>query len=110
MMGAQSILDQLRDIGIAVSIEDERIAVKPASWLTPELRHAIREHKADLMRLVDAEREGPPYPDGLGRVKCFYCENCEIAATKAICRVSGESMAGIALLVTCSGFTMTTVH
>ena len=109
-MSAQVILERLHDLGVTVAIEGDRLAVQPKERLTPELRQAIREHKPDLMRLLDADREGPPYPDGLGRVKCFYCGNCEITGTKAICRVSGESMAGIALLVTCSGFTMTTVH
>jgi hypothetical protein len=110
MMGAQSVLDQLRNLGLTISIEDDRLAVKPASWLTPELSQAIREHKPDLMRLLDADREGPPYPDGLSRVKCFYCENCEITGTKATCRVSRESVSGIALLISCSDFTLTTVH
>ncbi len=59
---------------------------------------------------ITPDREGPPYPDGLARVKCFYCENCEITGTKATCRVSRESRAGTALLITCSDFTMTTVH
>jgi hypothetical protein len=51
-------------------------------------------------------RAGPPYPDGLGRVKCFYCIHCEITGTKAVCRVSGEPVTGIALLIECFDFTM----
>ena len=55
-------------------------------------------------------REGPPYPDSLGRVKCFYCEHCKIIGAKATCRTSGESKTGIALLIECRGFAMKTVH
>ncbi|MGO9017764.1 MAG: hypothetical protein ACLQVJ_05355 [Syntrophobacteraceae bacterium] len=51
-MSAQSILDQLRDIGVAVSIEGGLIAVKPASGLTPELWQAIPGHKAELLTLL----------------------------------------------------------
>src|SRR5208283_385818 len=106
-MRAYVILERLHNLGVTVAIEGDRLAVQPKERLTPELRQAIREHKPDLMRFLDADREGPPYPDGLGRVKCFYCRHCEITGTNAKCRVSGESRTGIALLITCSDYTMT---
>jgi hypothetical protein len=142
-MSAEQVLHQLRSLGVAVSLEADRLAVRPPDRITPELREAIREHKADIMRLLtDATREGqpypsfefllsstppkgtksedrpdrpdyregPPYPDGLGRVKCFYCSKLQITGTKAVCRVSRECRTGIALLITCESFVMQTVH
>jgi hypothetical protein len=55
-------------------------------------------------------REGPPYPDGLGLVKCFYCEHCEITEHKVICLVTRKPMTGIALLRECEHFVTKTVH
>jgi hypothetical protein len=55
-------------------------------------------------------REGPPYPDGLGRVKCVYCRQCEITEAKAVCRIAKEPMSGIALLWECERFIMQTLQ
>lgn len=115
-MSAQSILEQIGNLGLSVSIEEDRLAVRPKERLTPELRQAIREHKAEILRLLQAEtttsyREGPPYPDDLGRVKCEYCEHCEMVemrpGIKAACTVSRKPMWGIALLRECEHFKMT---
>jgi hypothetical protein len=113
-MSAQMILNRLHTLGVSVTLRGDRLAVRPSGRLTPELRQAIQEHKPDLMLLLAGVtapyREGPPYPDSLGRVKCFYCERCEISGTRALCGVSKKSVSGIALLITCSEFTMTTMH
>ena len=113
-MSIESILYQLRNLGLTVSLEGDRLAVRPPARLTPALRQAIREHKPDLERLLsetsDANHNGPPYPDGLGRVKCEHCTHREITRHHATCRVSGQRMFGIALLITCSDFNMETFH
>lgn len=45
-------------------------------------------------------REGPPYPDGLGRVKCFYCARL----VDLVCTASKGKMNGISLLRTCARY------
>ena len=104
------VLYRLHSSGFTVWVEGGRLLCAPASKLTPELRQAIQEHKPDLMRLLSETtntfREGPPYPDGRGLVKCFYCEQL----TKGVCQISSELMSGIALLRDCEYFVMQSVH
>lgn len=62
-------------------------------------------------------REGTPYPDSQGMVKCVHCLHCEIrtfhtglGGTRAKCLVSGDDRTRIALLVECRDFVTKTVH
>jgi hypothetical protein len=48
-MNPNSILDQISRMGFVVSIEGDRLAVRPPGKLTPALRQAISEHKTAIM-------------------------------------------------------------
>jgi hypothetical protein len=109
-------LTDLKKSGANVTVRDGKLRCEaPKGVLTDELKQRLANRKDEIIRLLQAEttasyREGPPYPDGLGRVKCFYCEHCEVTGYKATCRASKESRLGIALLITCPDFIMRTVH
>jgi hypothetical protein len=113
-MKALDLIDEVRHKGGTLFLAGDELKYRgPRDAMTDKLRAMLRRYKPDLVRLLTetaTHREGPPYPDGLSRVKCFYCENCEITGTKATCRVSRKSVSGIALLISCSDFTLTTVH
>jgi hypothetical protein len=142
-MSARPILDRLYSLGLIVTFDGDRLLVRPKENITPELRQAIREHKADIMRLLTdpsgggpvypscessllqippkgtksedrpnrpEDGEGPPYPDGRGLVKCFYCTKVEIAGHRAVCKEIGAPLTGIALLRECERFAMKTIH
>ncbi len=53
------------------------------------------------VRAPDVHREGPPYPDSRGMVKCFYCSQL---VDGRWCRTRAEVMYGISLLISCSDF------
>jgi hypothetical protein len=85
----------------------------PRGAIPDELRGQLRACKPELKKILSAEaahREGPPYPEGLGRVKCFYCVHCAVTGTKAVCQVTKSAMSGIALLRECPDFLMQVVH
>lgn len=54
----------------------------------------------DEVSILSTYREGPPYPDGLGRVKCIYCSHL-VGLT---CTHTGEITDGISLLRQCDHF------
>ncbi len=51
-MTPEQVLLQARSSGIAISVEEGKLAVTPASRLSPELRQAIRDHKAKLVQVL----------------------------------------------------------
>lgn len=68
-----------------------------------------RKDDADLVQIppitdssADSSREGPPYPNGWGRVKCVYCSKL----LDIVCQVIKEPMDGISLLRDCDHFVM----
>jgi hypothetical protein len=107
------LIDGLRTSGVHLAADGDKLRYRaPKGVMTDEVKQALVNHKPGIIRLLQAgvHREGPPYPDGLGRVKCCYCEHCGITGTKAVCRVSKECRIGIALLLTCESFVMKTIH
>ena len=50
-----SLLAELRRAGLTVTAEGERLRVGPSHLLADELRGAIREHRAGLVRILAAE-------------------------------------------------------
>lgn len=104
------LLEDLRRSGADITIKDGKLRCEaPKGVLTEELKAELKFHKDELILLLKGKmdiaestqfREGPPYPDGLGRVKCFYCLRLE----GRICQMSGKSMSGIALLRECEHF------
>jgi hypothetical protein len=51
-MDAASLLHELRDAGLALRTEGDRLLVGPAEKLTDQWRSAIRGHKAELLHLL----------------------------------------------------------
>ncbi len=110
MSNLLELVNELRGNGVHLAVDGDKLQYRaPKGVLTDELKQRLANQKAEIIRLLQSEiyREGPPYPDGLGRVKCVYCERLDSQYT---CKVSKQRMSGIALLITCSDFTMTTVH
>ncbi len=66
-MTAQEIVERLAPRGIRFLIEDGRLIVEPASKLSAADRLAIREAKADLLRLLAPDPERT-LPIDLGRI------------------------------------------
>ena len=54
-MAASSLLAELRAAGFTLAADGSRLRVAPADSLTDELRAAIREHRAGLVRILAAE-------------------------------------------------------
>ena len=54
---AASLLTDLRRLGFALSPQGDRLQVVPGSKLTPELRQAIQERKAELLVLLSKQQE-----------------------------------------------------
>ena len=59
-LAASSLLAELRAAGFTLTAEGSRLRVAPADLLTDELRAGIREHRAELVRILAAESA----PDG----------------------------------------------
>ncbi|MGO9530564.1 MAG: hypothetical protein ACLP3B_05220 [Syntrophobacteraceae bacterium] len=116
MSNLLELIDGLRASGVHLAAEGDRLRYRaPKGVLTDEIKQALVNHKPGIIRLLQAGtttsyREGPPYPDDRGLVKCLYCVRLNLVGHKAICRISGESKMGIALLIECFDFAMTTVH
>jgi hypothetical protein len=116
MSNLRELVNELRASGVHLAVDGDKLRYRaPKGVLTEELKQRLAIQKAEIIRLLQAEsagtyREKPPYPDNLGRVKCFYCSKLEITGAKAVCRVSRDTVTGIALLTTCESFVMTTAH
>ncbi len=63
-MGARDLLVELRAEGFRLTAEGDRLVVRPASKLTPELREVVAAAKPELLALV---------LDPDGRVTCTDC-------------------------------------
>ena len=58
-MTAGELLDQLRELEVVVSADGERLLVNaPRGQLTDELKKAIADHKAELLRLLSSPSPG----------------------------------------------------
>lgn len=102
-MDAATLLRELKDRGVILSLRGENLIARPAS-LVKDLADEIRANKPAILEAL--RREGPPYPDGLGRVKCFYCTRL----VEGVCEATGERMLGASLLIECGRFVMTVIH
>ncbi len=57
-MTATALLDELRTKGVHLTVEGEHVAVDaPKGVLTDDVRQAIRQHKQELLALVEAVEE-----------------------------------------------------
>ena len=56
-MNAQSILAEFSRHGVRLRAEGDKLIAKPLSAVTPELREAVRQHKAALLALLAAKHE-----------------------------------------------------
>jgi hypothetical protein len=54
-MGATDVLTELERRGVELAVEGDRLRFRPRDAVPPELRAAMAAHKADLLRLVEAE-------------------------------------------------------
>jgi hypothetical protein len=99
------ILTQLKAAGLHIILAGDYIKCGPKHLLTDDNRAIIREHKADIVQ--ELRRDGPPYPNGQGLVKCFYCSHLQEGTT---CKVSRTRVYGISLLIDCGHFAMKTLH
>jgi hypothetical protein len=103
------IIDMLKAWGLTVSFEGGDIKVGPKHLMSDNLRAFIRENKFAILEELylkdphcsEFQREGPPYPDGRGRVKCFYCAHL---VRQEMCEVTKKRMSGISLLRECGSF------
>jgi hypothetical protein len=51
-MGASQVLAELTRRGVELVVDGDRLRFRPQSAVTPDLRDALIEHKADLIRLL----------------------------------------------------------
>lgn len=102
-MKALNLLQTIRDRGVSIRLQGDRLVCNPGR-LVKDLADEIRANKPAILEAL--RREGPPYPDGLGRVKCVYCSRL----VEGICEATGERMLGISLLIECGRFVMTAIH
>ncbi len=54
-MNATSILDKLNDSGVSVRLERSDIVCRPSNRIPLELKSYIREHKAELIDLLQGQ-------------------------------------------------------
>jgi hypothetical protein len=55
MSDVQAILTRAQRLGLCLQVEGERIAIAPAWLCPPELLATIREHKPEVMSLLEAQ-------------------------------------------------------
>jgi len=55
MSDVQTILTRAQRLGLHLEVEGERIAIAPARLCPPELLATIREHKPEVMSLLEAQ-------------------------------------------------------
>ena len=77
-MGAPELLHHLRGAGLVLTLTpDGGLHVAPRSALTDEHRHAIREHRTELLALLAAEREA--------EVAARQCADCAHLTRRRTC-------------------------
>ena len=78
-MTAAALLEQVRSLGVDVSVGGDRVWLEPASRLSPEFIETLRAHKAELLaalreeRQREADRVGPWSPPGAIARRCSSC-------------------------------------
>jgi TubC N-terminal docking domain len=65
-MGAAALLADLTGAGLTVTVDGDRLVIRPASKLTPPLRAALREAKPELLMLLARPAQGCQTPGKAG--------------------------------------------
>ena len=60
MSDLNTILNDARKLGLRLQVEGERIAIAPARLCPPEMLAIIREHKTEIMFLLEARAHNLP--------------------------------------------------
>lgn len=77
-MNAAELLELVRLRGVVAWAEGDRLVLRPASRLSPELIETLRSHKPELLAALRAEQQpaaervGPWQPPGTDR-RCLSC-------------------------------------
>jgi len=56
-VGPTEVLAELARRGVEVAVDGDRLRFRPQGAVTPDLRAALAEHKADLIRLLGDDEE-----------------------------------------------------
>jgi hypothetical protein len=56
-MSARTLLEELRERGVELVADGEQLLYRPRNIVTPELAAAIKEHKAEILRIVREDEE-----------------------------------------------------
>jgi hypothetical protein len=78
-MTASQVLDNLRERGVAVSVEAGMVQMTPASVVTEDDLAAVKAVKGDIIRLLTAPAHGSAaWPMGVHAHRLAYCpwETC----------------------------------
>jgi hypothetical protein len=108
VMTALDFLQVVRDRGVSLRVDGDRLMCKPAH-LVKDLVDVLREHKQIIMWELEYEQitKSARYPNDKGLVKCFYCSHLQAGDR---CKLSKARVDGISLLVECEHSAMRTVH
>jgi hypothetical protein len=110
LMTGNNIIEVLRKRGFTLSLDGERqkiVGGVNGPGLTEADRESIRQHKEEIIQELQLQREGPPYSNGRGMVKCLQCGLLRYEPNfVAICKVSRAQVYGISLLIECKHFEM----
>ena len=63
MNDVQELLEAVHASGVTIRADGSDLKIKPAGILSPELKSRLREHKADLLALLNGKQPKP----------CFHC-------------------------------------
>lgn len=54
-MTAEELLNEVKALGVAVTLDRHELVLRPKSRLTPEIVEELRAHKAELLDLLDLQ-------------------------------------------------------
>jgi hypothetical protein len=102
-MNAIETINQLRARGIKIHLVHGYLRATGTSdrHLTDEQRALIRQHKAKI--IAELQREGSPYPNAQGLVKCRFCQHLQ---AETWCKANKIGVLGTSLVRDCKHFVM----
>jgi hypothetical protein len=56
-LSARTLLEELRERGVELVADGEQLLYRPRNIVTPGLATAIKEHKADIIRILREDEE-----------------------------------------------------